>query len=76
MEKSKSDHGLTRRSFLELGSMALATAGVLGSADAAGAMPGEASQGATHSAAMTGKIALEEHFAIPETVGSSTAAAH
>lgn len=79
MEKSKPEQGLTRRSFLELGSMAFATAGVLGSASsgatvsasAAGATPGQ-----TQSAAMTGKIALEEHFAMAETVASSTAAAH
>ncbi len=61
---------ITRRGFLELSSAALATTGLLGNANAAKAMPdpGDATDRVKpDSAVLTGKIALEEHFALPET---------
>jgi predicted TIM-barrel fold metal-dependent hydrolase len=61
---------ISRRGFLELGSAALATAGLLGDTKAAKAAPAAANTLDTakpDSAPMTGKIALEEHFALPET---------
>ena len=54
---------ITRRGFLELGSAALATAGLLGDSKAATAALETANP---DSAPMTGKIALEEHFVLPE----------
>jgi hypothetical protein len=59
---------ITRRGFLEVSSAALATAGLLGQANAAKAAPSDPKDTVNHgSAVMTGKIALEEHFALPET---------
>ena len=61
---------ITRRGFLELSSGALATAGILGDAGAVGAHPAPANGPDTpkpDSVQITGKIALEEHFALPET---------
>src|SRR5260370_12122353 len=61
---------IARRGFLELSSAALATKGLLGNANAAKAMPGPGNATDTvkpDSAVVTGKIALEEHFALPET---------
>jgi hypothetical protein len=55
---------------LELGSAALATAGLLGNTNAAIAAPAAANTVDTttpDAAPMTGKIALEEHFVLPET---------
>jgi hypothetical protein len=66
----------TRRGFLELSSAALATAGLLGDANAANATPvaGNAVDPAKpDSAPITGKIALEEHFVLPETADTSYA---
>jgi hypothetical protein len=60
---------ITRRGFLELGSAALATVGLLGEAKAARAAPAPNSDPVP----TTGKIALEEHFALPETVDASYA---
>ena len=67
---------ITRRGFLELSSAALATAGLLGDANAAKAAPVVANTvdaAKPDLAPMTGKIALEEHFALPETADSSYA---
>ena len=67
---------ITRRGFLELSSAALATAGLLGDANAANATPvaGNAVDTARpDSAPITGKIALEEHFVLPETADTSYA---
>ena len=67
---------ITRRGFLELGSAALATAGLLGDANAADATPvaGVAVDTAKPDSAPTiGKIALEEHFVLPETADTSYA---
>src|SRR5260370_17320200 len=61
---------ITRRGFLELSSAALATTGLLGNANAAKPMPGPGNATDTvkpDSAVVPGKIALEEHFALPET---------
>src|SRR6266849_8754040 len=67
---------ITRRGFLELSSAALATAGLLGDANAGNATPvaGNAVDTAKpDSAPITGKIALEEHFVLPETADTSYA---
>jgi gamma-resorcylate decarboxylase len=67
---------ITRRGFLELSSAALATAELLGNADAANAtsVVGNAVDMAKpDSAPITGKIALEEHFVLPETADTSYA---
>jgi predicted TIM-barrel fold metal-dependent hydrolase len=55
---------ITRRGFLELGSAAFATAGLLGDAHDPGTTRDTAKAGPLP---ITGKIALEEHFALPET---------
>ena len=67
---------ITRRGFLELGSAALATAGILGDVKAADAAPvREDAEIAPQpdSAQAAGKIALEEHFALAETIDTSYA---
>jgi len=67
---------ITRRGFLELSSAALATAGLLGDANAANgdALAGNAVDTAKpDSAPIAGKIALEEHFVLPETADTSYA---
>jgi predicted TIM-barrel fold metal-dependent hydrolase len=61
---------ITRRGFLELGSAGFAAAGLLADASAAKAAPEPGVKVDTpkpDSAPMTRKIALEEHFALPET---------
>jgi gamma-resorcylate decarboxylase len=61
---------ITRRGFLELSSAALATAGFLGDVNTAQAAPDTGKKldaGGADAEAMRGKIALEEHFALPET---------
>src|SRR5713101_7022427 len=59
---------ITRRGFLELSSAALATTGLLADVNVAKAATGNPMDTVNHdSALMTGKIALEEHFALPET---------
>src|SRR5579863_3468598 len=73
MNKVDRKNQITRRGFLELGSAAFATAGLLGDANAAKAAPEpeqKVDRAKPDSAVMTGKIALEEHFALPETLGS------
>jgi len=67
---------ITRRGFLELGSAALATAGLLGKANAANTAPSAGNAVDTvrpNSAPQTGKIALEEHFVLPELFDTSYA---
>jgi hypothetical protein len=69
----------TRRGFLGLGSAALATAGLLADAHPAKASPkaGEKTDPAQPELTrVAGKIALEEHFATPETIEASTVATH
>jgi 2,3-dihydroxybenzoate decarboxylase len=78
MKTINSGNRIERRSFLEISSAAFATAGFLAGGDTArGATdPGMNPDSArANSAAMSGKIALEEHFALPETVESSYAKA-
>ena len=61
---------ITRSGFLELGSAALASTRLIGDADAAecSANPQSAAEMAKPgSASTTGKIALEEHFGLPES---------
>jgi predicted TIM-barrel fold metal-dependent hydrolase len=61
---------ITRRGFLGLGSAALASAGLIVDADAAKCSddPGSAAGSAmADSASATSKIALEEHFGLPES---------
>ena len=61
---------ITRRGFMELSSAALATAGLLGDANTASAEPSpglKLDAPKADSFAMTGKIALEEHFILPDT---------
>lgn len=76
MKMTRQKDRITRREFLELSS--LASAGVLASQSPAIAAPisGSLDPAKIDSAPMTGKIALEEHFALPETVGASYAASH
>jgi predicted TIM-barrel fold metal-dependent hydrolase len=67
---------ITRRGFLELGSAALATAGLLGDAKASEAAPvagNTADTAKPDPAPLTGKIALEEHFVLPELFDTSYA---
>ena len=67
---------LTRRGFLELSSGAIATAGLLGNVEAAKAAPDSGKKVDTSkpdSALLTRKIALEEHFALPETADATYA---
>ena len=61
---------ITRRGFLELSSAALATAKLLGDVNPANAVPAVGNRvdtAKTDSAPRTSKIALEEHFVLPET---------
>src|SRR5437868_4867978 len=65
---------ITRRGFFELSSGAIAAAGILAGVDSAEAAPdpGKKLDTATpDSAPMPGKIALEEHFALPGTIDAS-----
>jgi gamma-resorcylate decarboxylase len=67
---------ITRRGFLEFSSAALATAGLLGNANATSATPvARKSVDADEPgpAPMIGKIALEEHFVLAETIETSYA---
>jgi len=66
--------GITRRGFLERSVGAVATAGVLASVTPAAAGEQETKSGSPASSPDLGKIALEEHFVIPETLGASFAA--
>jgi len=59
--------GITRRGFLERSTGLLATAGILAGVSEAKEAPDRKVEGArTDPAPMIGKIALEEHFALPE----------
>src|SRR5260370_10261288 len=59
--------GITRRGFFERGAGLLATAGILaGVSEAKEALDRKVDVVRTDPAPMTGKIALEEHFAVPE----------
>ncbi|MGH9726567.1 MAG: hypothetical protein ACRD41_16005, partial [Candidatus Acidiferrales bacterium] len=71
MKPKRSEDRITRRRFLELGSAA--SAGILASGKAAGRAPSPRKPDAhkNDAAPITGKIALEEHFALPQTVGES-----
>jgi hypothetical protein len=65
---------ITRRGFFRHGAGALATAGVLAGVNAARAArdQGENVDAAKpESAPMTGKIAMEEHFALSETIDTA-----
>ena len=76
MKPTNQKDRITRRGFLELGSAALATAGILGDAKSADAAPvGDHAVDAPQpdSAQAAGKIALEEHFALAETIDTSYA---
>ncbi len=67
---------ITRRGFLECGSAALTTAGLIGSAYAAESLVKSQSaphKGESSSEPLAGKIALEEHFVLAETIDTSYA---
>jgi gamma-resorcylate decarboxylase len=67
---------VTRREFLEFSSVALATAGLLGDGSAAKAAEMSSTVDTTQSAPstlMARKIALEEHFVLPENVDTTYA---
>ncbi len=70
MTKINPKSGITRRGFLERGAGLLATAGILAGVGAAKDAPDSDKNNVdavrTDSAPMTGKIALEEHFAFPD----------
>jgi hypothetical protein len=79
METKTRNDGITRRGFFQLGSAALAKAGVIASSDSAKSAFGTAQardQNKAAFASMPGKVALEEHFALAETIESSTAATY
>jgi hypothetical protein len=76
MGKTDPEGRITRRGFLERGSAALASAGLIRNAYTAKAAP--SSEGTGDSAKpdamrLTGKIALEEHFVLAETMDTSYA---
>ena len=62
--------GVTRRGFLGLSSAALATAGLFVEANTAGDAAASENTIKPDSFSVTGKIALEEHFALPESAGT------
>jgi hypothetical protein len=69
MTTSNAKGRITRRGFFERSAGVLATAGILGGIGAAKAVPDSDKNGdvaKNDSAPMTGKIALEEHFAFPD----------
>jgi predicted TIM-barrel fold metal-dependent hydrolase len=77
MRKINSLNRITRRGFLEFSSATLATAGLLGSTNAEAptrSLAEAADSTKSDSPWSAGKIALEEHFAIPDTVETSYAA--
>jgi gamma-resorcylate decarboxylase len=77
LENNKAERRITRRGFLEFSSATLAGTRLLGAPNTAKPMPSPASvmdAAGSDSASMTGKIALEEHFAIPDTIEASYAA--
>lgn len=64
--------GITRRVFFERSARAVAGAGLLATADSAGAASMQAPEALNaNPESMPGKIALEEHFVIPETLAAS-----
>ena len=76
MAKTNPDSRITRRGFLERSSAALVSAGLPGNAYAANPTP--SSESAVESTkpsttSPTGKIALEEHFVLAETIDTSYA---
>jgi len=67
---------ITRRGFFELSSGAIAAAGILAGVDSAEAAPDSGKKvdpAKADSAPITGKIAFEEHFALPGTIDASYA---
>ena len=82
MEPTNHEDRITRRNFLELSSAALATVGVFAGGDSAtpasdladkSELGNELRREKADAAPTTGKIALEEHFALAETVNTSYA---
>jgi gamma-resorcylate decarboxylase len=76
MEPTNHEDRITRRSFLELSSAALATVGVFAGGDSATAasdLGDKLDRDKADAAPTIGKIALEEHFALAETVNTSYA---
>lgn len=72
MGTTNAESRITRRGFLERGSAALASAALLGNANAAKHAP--SSETTVNSVPpLAGKIALEEHFVLAETIDSSYA---
>jgi len=75
--KPENQERITRRGFL--GSTALATAGLIANCKPASAVlcgEEESDSAKAGSAPIKGKIALEEHYALPETISTSSAASH
>ncbi len=66
---------ITRRGFFERSASAFAGAGVLAAINSANAANAGALEAANSDSAPAGKIALEEHFVIPETLNASYGAA-
>src|SRR5215470_2951804 len=67
---------ITRRGFLELSSAALASAGLIGNANAGKSPPSAESpveSAKPDAGPLVGKIALEEHFVLPESIETSYA---
>ena len=66
------DCGITRRVFFERSARAVAGAGLLATADSTGAASMQVPEALNaNPESMPGKIALEEHFVIPETLAAS-----
>jgi hypothetical protein len=79
MDTRTTNDGATRRGFFKLGSAAFVTAGAFASGSAAKAALGQAQtpdQNKAVSPSTPGKIAMEVHFALAETIESSTAATY
>ena len=76
MGTTNPDRGITRRGFLERSSAALASAGLMGNAHAAGSVlrsEGTVNSKEPNEVPLPGKIALEEHFVLAETIDTSYA---
>src|SRR3984893_12912718 len=72
---TRNREGITSRGFLECGSAALASAGLVGNGYADSVLKGESvlDSAKPSSEPLAGKIALEEHFVLAETIETSYA---
>jgi len=73
VETTNSEGRITRRGFLERSSAALASAGLIGKADAANSSQSAQDSANPGAEPIGGRIAFEEHFALAETIDTSYA---